>query len=154
MDSLKTSMLFLNLYSLYLSHINLHLPGIAVIIGISFVFFSTLGNIRSYQNRVSLYSWTQPWVNKKKARTIRKTCGAVHCILCTLNLPPPLLERFLTSQPPLSLHAFWPAVTSRTNLLSPLLALSMVAGPCISPLHPSKPCYFSSPPSPPPFATA
>ena len=37
-----TSILLLNLYGLDLSHINLHLPGIAVINGISFLFSSLL----------------------------------------------------------------------------------------------------------------
>ena len=46
MGSLKTSILFLNLYRLYLSHMNLHLPGIAVIIVISFFYFSTPADIR------------------------------------------------------------------------------------------------------------
>ena len=41
MDSLKTTILFLNFYRLYLSHMNLHLARISVVIGISFFFFTT-----------------------------------------------------------------------------------------------------------------
>ena len=82
------SILLLYLYNLYLSHMNLRLPQFAVIIGISFLFFSPLGKIRTYRNRVSLYSYTQSWVKKadRNKDSIIYRLVADHCIHSTLPL--------------------------------------------------------------------
>ena len=88
--TLNPSILFLNLFNLYLSHMNLYLPGIADFIGLFFCFWTR-----------ATFETLDPTLVWKKARKT-STPNLVHC---TLNIPPPGVPLFPSGQ---FSRCYWP----------------------------------------------